>query len=76
LRIKFQDMCAHKPPTGDPTIPEYIKNTKRIQRQSEERSNVDNLDGNLDSVGFEVQDGNNNNGEMRHHRCSGQQQAW
>jgi hypothetical protein len=57
-------MCAHKPPTGDPSSPEYIKNAMRIQRLIEERSDADNLDGDLVGLGFEDGDKENENGEI------------
>ena len=53
LKRKFRDMCSHTPPTGDPTCPQYIANAKRICLLIEQRSDADNLDGDLVNVGID-----------------------
>jgi hypothetical protein len=56
LKRKFQDMCSHQPPTGDPTCPPYIVSAKRILRLIEERSDADNLDWEEANIGFDDAD--------------------
>ena len=44
LRKKFNGLCRHKKPTGDPQCPPLVKRAKRIQRDIEESANVNEID--------------------------------
>jgi putative protein kinase ArgK-like GTPase of G3E family len=59
LKRKFKDMYNSTVPTGDPTCPPHIQRAKEIFYLIQEKSNADNLEGDLPDIGIEIDDLNN-----------------
>jgi hypothetical protein len=59
LKLKFKEMYNSKVPTGDPTCPPHIRCAKQIFILVQERSNANNLEGELPDIGIEIDDLNN-----------------
>jgi hypothetical protein len=60
LKRKFKDMYNSTVPTGDPTCPPHIRSAKEIFYLIQERSDADNLEGELPYIGIDMDDLNNN----------------
>jgi hypothetical protein len=73
LRCKFKEMYNARIPTGDPECPEHIKTAKKLHIQIQQRSDADNMDGNMPNMGVEkevIDEENNNNNIEEAQSCS------
>jgi hypothetical protein len=60
LKRKFKDMYNSTVPTGDPTCPPHIRRAKEIFYLIQERSDANNLEGELPDIGIDIDDLDNN----------------
>jgi hypothetical protein len=63
LKCKFKEMYNSTVPTGDPTCPPHIQRAKQIFILIQDRSDANNLEGELPDIGIEIDDLNNVNNE-------------